>query len=397
LTPLGDANVKLTPLQCPGCGAPLTPPEGAKEVRCAFCNQTTRLRRGRVREPRSRPVFLVPLVFVGLSVIGSVAAAVVFFRAGAVQTSVPVANLAAKEEPPAVAAPIAAPPAVDPLEPLRPDPTPTPVIPPEPPLPVEHGPVVLVWRGRVRSSLGAGGMATGSACTLTVRATSDGTHAAQDLVSFQCGGRVLYDSSLPLEGMSNNSFGLGEDPLSGEAHAYQYVIRADDIGTRSGPKAQLTANSQAGVAEAFRDSAPSFHVYASLERSSQPRKGQPLFAETLPAFEAVVRRKARVTTKTGAVPFGVSTCDLRISPAYREGDTCRVALVCGGATVYGSGTGGFNHCAVVDGAPVTLVDANPTPSGGDPQLTVDLTARTATLADTTATGASYSVAFTLLE
>jgi hypothetical protein len=42
-----------------------------------------------------------------------------------------------------------------------------------------------------------------------------------------------------------------------------------------------------------------------------------------------------------------------------------------------------------------FVDPNPTPKDGDPELAVDLAAGTATLGDTSKTGAKYTVSFTL--
>jgi hypothetical protein len=206
---------------------------------------------------------------------------------------------------------------------------------------------------------------------------------------------VLYDSSLPLEGMSSHRFGVGEQPVSGEVSHFDYVIEAQDVGTRSGPKAQISANSRAGVVEVFRDTAPSFRVQAVIERSSPVREGRPLFTKTAPPFQEVVTRQASVVSRSGRAPFGGSRCTLVISPAYAEGHTCRVTLRCQNRLVYGAATQGYNHCLLDGGEPVSFVDPNPTPASGDPQLQADLKENTATLSDAQPNGSSYLVQFSL--
>ena len=383
--------MQITTIHCSSCGAPLEVPAGASSVRCEYCGTSTQV----VREspdvvPTSgrSPIYF----FSGLSTILIGLGAYAAFRSpDRASVSPPLA--------PSVVAPVP-PPAVTP-DPPAPAPSPEPAEPSsEQPSThdtapgVEHGPLALTWNGRIRSASGAAPR-VGSPCTLTARITSDGDHAHQDLLSVQCGGQVLYDSTLPLNGMASTSFGLGEVPLAGEAHAFRYVVKAEDVGTRAGPKSQLSADSQTAVLEVFRDTAPSFRVSASLDHDSQLRRGLPLFNETVPAFDEVVTRKAKVVQRSDSVPFAASICDVRISPAYAKGDTCRITVTCGGRVVYGGGTHGYVQCLVADGRPTSAVDATPTPSSGDPQLQIDLLAGTATLADTLSNGATYSVSFAI--
>jgi hypothetical protein len=140
---------------------------------------------------------------------------------------------------------------------------------------VEQERVTLTWAARVRSSTGAA-PAAGAPCTLTavVANALDGPH--EDRLTLQCQGRVLYDSSVPLEGMANANFGLREEPVAGQALAFVYALEADDIGTRSGPRAQISLRTADGVLEAFRDTAPSYRVKASIDRTSAVRHGQSL-------------------------------------------------------------------------------------------------------------------------
>ena len=231
---------------------------------------------------------------------------------------------------------------------------------------------------------------------LTATVSSHGTISAhQDLLTLQCQGKVLYDSSAPLNGMANTSFGLDETPVAGDVLAFAYSLRAEDIGARSAPRAQITVSTLDGVMEAFRDTLPSFHVRAVVEHFTAVRHGKAVTANSVPPFDAVFVRKAKVESKTGAVPFAASACELRISPAYQTKQTCRVILTCGGRAIYGGGTGGFDDCVLVDRQPVSFVDPYPTPSDGDPQLHADLAAGSATLGDTSKSGATYAVTLTL--
>jgi hypothetical protein len=206
---------------------------------------------------------------------------------------------------------------------------------------------------------------------------------------------VLYDSSVPLNGMANMSFGLAERPISGQVNVFDYAVSLEDVGTRSAPKAQITVDSKRQMMEAFRDSMPSYRVSAAIETFTHPRSGLPLFKDTVPAFDQVVVAKAKITSRSGAVPFGGGSCDLKISPAYAQGDTCRVTLSCGGKIMYGAGDSGYNHCLVQDRHPTSFVDAEPTPTDTDPELQADLVAGTGSLSDTTTSGATYLVAFTV--
>ena len=264
-------------------------------------------------------------------------------------------------------------------------------------LDVESGRVTLTWAGRLVSSTGAAPPA-GSPCTLTATVASRGTTSAhQELLTLQCQGKVLYDSSVPLNGMASTRFGLDETPVAGEVRAFVYGLRAEDVGSRSAPRAQIALSTVDGVMEAFRDTIPSFHVRATVERSTAVRHGKAVLANSVPPFDEVVVRKAKVVSKTGAVPFAVPACEMRISPAYQTKHTCRVVLSCGGRAIYGGASGGFDECLLADRRPLSFVDAYPTPSDGDPQLNADLAAGTATLGDTSKSGATYSVTFALSE
>jgi hypothetical protein len=365
-----------------------------REVRCEYCSTITHIPAPVERVAAELPARASRAAYVAVG--AALAAGVVSYFAlrapdGRADAESPLPSLQSVTARSAIAP--AAPSAPQAPKPELPE-QPTVTRAPEPRADIEPGRVTLLWTGKVRVSTGAAPRA-GSPCTLTARVTSNGERARRDLVSIQCGGQVLYDSSLPLEGMSNNRFGVGEQPISGEVNTFQYVLEAQDVGPRAGPKSQFSANSRAGVLEVFRHTAPSFHLSAALGKDSQIRRGRPLLSGTVPPFAEVVRRTAKVVSRSGAVPFTAKTCKLVISPAYATGNTCRVTLSCQGKVVYGAGTYGYNNCLIGDGQPTSFVDATPTPTGGDPQLQADLAANTASLGDTLKNGASYLVQFAL--
>jgi hypothetical protein len=385
-------------LSCPNCGAPVDAPASpdARVLRCSFCLRTFEVRASPPPSlPRARltPALLIVgalVVVLGLGAVGLVA----------LRSTAPPAPTAM---PPAPTVAPTVVPADDPaIHPTAAAPVAAPAVPPpsDSPAPaananLEPGPVTITWKGRLTSSSGSAPPA-GAPCTLTATVASRGTGKAhEDLLTLQCQGQMLYDSSVPLNGMSNSSFGLDEVPTAGEAGVFRYQMRAEDVGPRSAPRAQITLSTPDHVVEAFRDGAPSFRVRATVDTFSAERRALPVTADSVPPFDEVVARKAKVTSKTGAPPFGAAACDLRISPGYSKGHNCRIVLSCGGRAVYGGGTGGFADCALVAGRPVSFVDAYPTPSDGDPELNCDLDAATATLGDTSKSGATYSVTFAL--
>jgi hypothetical protein len=262
---------------------------------------------------------------------------------------------------------------------------------------VETNPVTLVWHGKVRAATGDRPVAAGAPCTLTQVMVhgSKRNEVSTQLLTFECHGRMLYDSSVQLEGMASESSSFEELPIAGELHAYQYTTKQQDIGTRSGDRNQITLSTRDGFVEAFRDTPPTFHVKATIEELTGVRQGKPLVDDDAPSFPDVVRRVATVTSRSGAVPFATNKCDLAISPAGSGEENCRVLLTCGGKAIFGGGTVGFEKCAMDKGEPVSLVDPYPTPKDHDPELSVDLGAGSATLGDTLPGGAQYTVGFSL--
>jgi len=379
---------------CPTCGAPLEAVPDSRTIHCEFCNRDFEredLSGPRANAPASTGISTTTIALLALV---PILGAIVWFAVSPRKAPPP--------EKPAKAAP----------EPKKPPPVPTPpapvAVPPEVPAAtpsaptvtadLEPGPFTLTWNGKVKSSMDPEPRA-GSPCTITGTFSSKPLGNAHcDQLVLQCAGKVYYDSKKKLEGMSMYKFHLGEEPVAGEVRAFRYGMTYSDLGARHGERAQITLDSYHEMLEAFRDELPSYRVKVTMDMLSPIRRGRPVLARTVPPFEEVVTKTAKVASKTGTPPFFTNTCTLVISPALAAKTTCRVTLTCGGKVVYGAGTTGFAECQLANGAtgaPVSFVDPYPTPNGGDPELQANLEAKTAVLSDTTAAGATYSVSFTL--
>ena len=258
------------------------------------------------------------------------------------------------------------------------------------------GPVTVTWSGHLDASTGEA-PPRGTACTLTAVVVSRGGKAEEQRLLFQCRGQTLYDSDVPLSGISDSMFDLDEILTGDSPSAYRYFLGEKDIGMRSPPRSQIMVYTPGSKLDAWRDTTSQFRVHATMDRESAERRGKPVRADALPPFDEVVTRTARVTSKLGTPPFTTASCTLRVSPAHTSTQNCRVRLDCGGHAIYGAGANGFEPCVLEGRAPKSMVDSKSTPKDGDPELAFDLDAETATLGDTSKTGVTYAVTFALSE
>jgi hypothetical protein len=258
---------------------------------------------------------------------------------------------------------------------------------------LQRDPFELQWRARVVSATGAA-PGVGASCTLTAT-VKNGASVTFGPITFACGGTTLYDSRDALEGDSMTNGSITEGIVGGELSTFAYQMAWNDRGTRTGKRTQISIGTTDGEILVFRDAVPSFHVQAAIEKYSSSRQGKPINQDHVPPFDHLVKRTATVKATSGKLPFKGKTCDLLVSPASTTGDTCTVGLTCSGKVVFGDGSTGFKPCTVKAGEPVGLTDTAPTPKDGSPELQLDLTAGTATLADTSADGTRYSATFEL--
>jgi hypothetical protein len=366
----------MSALTCPSCGGALTPPDlpGQQILRCSVCMRGCDVGALAQASPGGAPGRVPPALIITAGV-------------GLLMVIGAVAFLATRDSD---AAPKSAPssaPAASTVSSTAPSQTPAPDL--------EISPVTLTWKGKLTASSGSA-PAVGSPCTLTTTVRSRPTGMpSYDRLTLECRGDMLYDSSVPLSGAASYTFGLDEEPQAGVVGVFRYLLKSQDVGARTGSRAQITVDTRKHDVTAFRDAVPAFHVQATVDELTAERRGRPITAASVPPFGDVVSRKARVTTKSGAVPFAASSCEMLISPGYNQTYTCRVVLTCDGRIAYGAGTEGFDKCTLSGGQPVSFADVKPTPVDGDPELTCDLGAGTCTLGDTTKSGATYSVTFAL--
>jgi hypothetical protein len=114
---------------------------------------------------------------------------------------------------------------------------------------------------------------------------------------------------------------------------------------------------------------------------------------------AGVHRTAVLASFEGKLPFKTTRCDLDVVPVSSWHTAsgvinCHARIQCGDAVVFGAGNAGFEECTEAGGLPVAIKDEIVTRDDGDPALTVNLAAGTASLHDDVPAG-GYTARFTL--
>ncbi|KYF90200.1 hypothetical protein BE17_43920, partial [Sorangium cellulosum] len=228
-------------------------------------------------------------------------------------------------------------------------------------------------------------LAAGATCTVEATLKSPGDDIDVPALQILCGGRPIYRSSDPLNGMSMFSSGVQEDPGSA-SDTYVYSISYEDKGSRAGERAEVSLHSIRKAGAVWRDSAPAYRVELALPYQSAPVKGEPL----LDATGKALRRSARVTEATGPSPVKVGAeCTLRVTPLRSPGNQCLTRLECGGHMLYGAGTTGVSACTVEKNQVVRVGDGHDEKTrlgGGGPALDLDLATGRATVRGEVARG-----------
>ncbi|WP_437278641.1 hypothetical protein WME90_46775 [Sorangium sp. So ce375] len=272
-----------------------------------------------------------------------------------------------------------------PAEPA-PAPEPAPAL-PEPATPAPEAPsrtATATWNAAVTRATGLP-LAAGAACTVEAELASSGGDIRVPALQVVCGGKPIYRSSDPLNGMSMFSSGVEEDSGTA-AGTYAYAISYEDKGSRAGDRAEVSLDSVRRTGAVWRDSAPAYRVEFMLAYQSLPVAGEPL----LDATRRALRRSARVTEATGPSPVKAGArCSLLVSP-LPQGGKCLTRLACAGRMLYGAGTTGVSECTVEGDQVVRVHDGNTTPNGGDPAFDLDLATGRVTVKDE-AGGAAWTV------
>lgn len=210
-----------------------------------------------------------------------------------------------------------------------------------------------------------------------------------------CAGDVRFEGAVQGE--------LRETPEAAGSYAYRASLDAAEAGVSF----SLRSSTQSAT---LRDASGvrAFHV----EDLSVPRRGAP-FAASNAGREAAVRERLRllaVPTRTdGDPPAAVlaafrdrrappseSACELTGATVISASYPCRLILRCGGETIYGASSTGYNRCVVHDGEIVSAEDTGTTIENADPRLRLDVARDELVISDDDGTS-TWSATFALSE
>ncbi|WP_437577131.1 hypothetical protein [Sorangium sp. So ce887] len=265
-----------------------------------------------------------------------------------------------------------------PAVPAEPAPVPPAPAPPEPAAPAPEKPLrraIATWNAAVTRATGLP-LSAGAPCTVKAELTSSGDDIRVPSLEVVCGGKPIYRSRDPLNGMSMFSSGVEED-AGAEPGTHVYALSYEDKGSRTGERAEVSLDSTRKAGAVWRDSAPAYRVELMLAYQSPPVAGEPLLDVTRMAL----RRSAFVAESTGPSPVKAGArCALQVSPLPRGGK-CLTRLACAGRMLYGAGTTGVSECTVEGDQIVRVHDGNTTQNGGDPAFDLDVATGRVTVRD----------------
>lgn len=182
------------------------------------------------------------------------------------------------------------------------------------------------WNATVTRASGSS-LKPGATCVVEASIVTDETetNALVEHLTVGCGATKLYDSSDGFSGMSQSSNDARET-LGASDDGSTFTLSYQDIGTRTGDRAQIDLKSRYGQARIFRDAIPAFDVALSLPAQS---------ARTTPLHGAGdrLKRTGTVDSVTGMGVAKGASCTLRAMPTG-EGDGCVAELRCGTKTVW---------------------------------------------------------------
>lgn len=110
----------------------------------------------------------------------------------------------------------------------------------------------------------------------------------------------------------------------------------------------------------------------------------------------VTHRELAGTVATVVGPASVAAgarCTVTLDPSDGA-QTCRVAVTCGGTTLYGGGTQGYGRCMADASGALTMRDGHASADDGDPMIDLRLASREVVITDQTAAG-TWVVSLTL--
>jgi hypothetical protein len=143
------------------------------------------------------------------------------------------------------------------------------------PMPVPRT-VVAAWEGRVTRVTGVPPVAPGRACRVEATLRRAGNQIDVDQLDVQCGGQTIYDSRIPLNGVSMNGAGVVEQTGRSPAGTNVYRLGYQDQGARSGRRNEISLDTDEKSAAVWKTSVPAFRVEIALPKWSTPVVADPL-------------------------------------------------------------------------------------------------------------------------
>lgn len=202
--------------------------------------------------------------------------------------------------------------------------------PPAPPAPTPRPRIerstTARWNATVSRAHGSP-LKPGAPCVVEASIVTDETetNALVERLTVGCGNVKLFDSSDGFSGMSQSSNDARET-LGADDDGSTFTLSYQDIGTRTGERAQIDLTSRYGQARIFRDRIPAFDVALSLPAQS---------ARTTPLHGAGdrLKRSGTVVSVTGLGVQKGASCILRAMPTGQE-DRCVAEVRCGSKVVW---------------------------------------------------------------
>ena len=156
------------------------------------------------------------------------------------------------------------------------EPPPIPAFPKEEPVkplaPVRQ--VNAQWTGKITRAQGIAA-APGAPCVVDATLESQGDKQRVTQLSVKCAGKVVYNSTDKLEGMSMTGSGMAEEPGK-ESGTFSYAISYSDTGARAGSRSQISLDTTQKQGAVWSEVIPIFRVEFSVPPLSGPIKGEAL-------------------------------------------------------------------------------------------------------------------------
>jgi hypothetical protein len=229
---------------------------------------------------------------------------------------------------------------VRPVEPVMPVVQAPTLTPPPPPPPRS---TTARWNAKISRAEGLA-LAPGATCTVDATITATDTNALVNDLVIQCGAQSLYRSRDRFSGMSQSHndarevFGPTDDKST-------FTLQYNDIGSRTGERAQVDLDTTHHQASVFRETIPRFRVELSLPTTSTP--GAPLSGP-----DQRLRRAGKVSHVSGTAPVKEgATCVLR-AMANGKGTDCIAEVACATTIVWPAS--GAVSCTYDGARPVTV-------------------------------------------